>query len=79
MPRKGRSREFREVHSRDPEQAFWDVFPGRMRTAKVDMLGTGEPACIFSCWDGKLLRACLKAPALTGTLKFTSKIRCSFP
>ena len=30
----------------DPEQAFWDDFPGRMRTAKVDVLGTGEICCI---------------------------------
>ena len=42
MPRKGRSREFRKIHSGDPERAFWDDFPGRMRTAKVDVLGTGE-------------------------------------
>ena len=41
MPKKGRSKEFRESHSRsgDPERAFWDDFPWRMRTAKVDMLG----------------------------------------
>ena len=33
--RKGRSREFREIHSGDPERAVWDDFPWRMRTAKV--------------------------------------------
>ena len=42
IPKKGRSREFREIHSGDPKRAFWDDFPWRMRTAKVDMLGTGE-------------------------------------
>ena len=43
MPRKGRSREFREIHSGDPERAFWDDFPWRMRAAKVDVLGTRDP------------------------------------
>ena len=42
MPRKGRSREFREIHSGNPERAFWDDFPWRMRTANVDTLGTGD-------------------------------------
>ena len=42
MPRKGQSREFRETRSGDPEWEFWDDFPGRMRMAKVYMLGTGE-------------------------------------
>ena len=38
--KKGRSRELREIHSGDPKQALWDDYPWRMRTAKVDMLGT---------------------------------------
>ena len=42
MPKKGRSGGFREIHSGDPERAFWDDIPWRMRTAKVDMLGTGD-------------------------------------
>ena len=34
----GWSRELQRIYSRDLEQAFWDDFPWRMRTAKVDML-----------------------------------------
>ena len=42
LKEKGRSREFREIHSGDPKWAFWGAFPWRMRTAEVDMLGMGE-------------------------------------
>ena len=38
-PKKGRSREFRETHSGEPERALWDEFPWRMRMAKVNVLG----------------------------------------
>ena len=40
--KKGRSKEFQEIHSGNPERAFWDDFPWRMRAAKADMLGTGD-------------------------------------
>ena len=42
MPRKRPIQRIPEVHSGDPERAFWDDFLGRMRTAKVDMLGAVE-------------------------------------
>ena len=42
MPRKGRSREFREIHSGDLKRAFWDDFPWQMRLARLDMLGMGD-------------------------------------
>ena len=41
--KKADPRKFREIHSGDPEWAFWDDFPWRMRMAKADMLGTGDP------------------------------------
>ena len=41
-PRKGRSKEFQEIHPGDPKWPFWCDFPWRMRMAKVDMLGTGD-------------------------------------
>ena len=42
MPNKGRSGEFREIHSGDPKWKVWGDFPWRMRMAKVAMLGTGD-------------------------------------
>ena len=53
MLKKGQSREFREIHSGDPKRAFWDGFPWRMRTAKVDMLGTGETLILWTDQDCK--------------------------
>ena len=54
---KGRSRQLREIHSGDPEWAFGDDFPWRMRMAKVDMLGTEEE------WTFLKRPVCQKTPS----------------